>query len=111
MTVCKSETLGANRPAGFVDQISDRAHGADAVPPLTGRGLQSSPHFSGPQPVVASTRRFDSVDYCTVLIGPGYWDTKESMVRSVTPSTVACATKILSKGSLWIRGRLSMATT
>src|ERR1700680_3000215 len=36
----------------------------------------------------------------TVLIGPAYCDTKESMVNSVTPSTVACATKILSKGSL-----------
>jgi hypothetical protein len=36
----------------------------------------------------------------TALIGPGYCDTTESMVSSVTPSTVACATKILSKGSL-----------
>jgi hypothetical protein len=36
----------------------------------------------------------------TALIGPGYCDTAESMVSSVTPSTVACATKILSKGSL-----------
>lgn len=35
----------------------------------------------------------------TALIGPGYCDTTESMVSSVTPSTVACATKILSKGS------------
>jgi len=47
----------------------------------------------------------------TFLIGPGYCDTKESMVSSVTPSTVACATKILSKGSLCIGGKLSMATT
>ena len=36
----------------------------------------------------------------TVLIGPGYCDTKESMVSNVIPSTVACATKILSNGSL-----------
>jgi hypothetical protein len=36
----------------------------------------------------------------TVLMGPGYCDTKESMVNSVTPSTVAWATKTLSKGSL-----------
>ena len=36
----------------------------------------------------------------TALIGPGYCLTTESMVNSVTPSTVACATKILSKGSL-----------
>jgi len=36
----------------------------------------------------------------TALIGPGYRLTTESMVSSVTPSTVACATKILSKGSL-----------
>lgn len=36
----------------------------------------------------------------TAMIGPGYCDTTESMVSSVTPSTVACATKILSKGSL-----------
>ena len=40
------------------------------------------------------------VDFYTVLIGPGYCDTKVSTVRSVTPSTVACATRILSKGSL-----------
>ena len=40
------------------------------------------------------------VDSYTSLIGPGYCDTKESIVNSVTPSTVACATKILSKGSL-----------
>lgn len=41
-----------------------------------------------------------NLDFYTVLIGPGYCDTKASMVSSVTPSTVACATKILSKGSL-----------
>src|SRR5271170_7148072 len=35
----------------------------------------------------------------TVLIGPAYCDTSESMVSSVTPSTVACATRIRSKGS------------
>lgn len=40
------------------------------------------------------------VDPYTILIGPGYCDTKASMVSSVIPSTVACATKILSKGSL-----------
>lgn len=40
------------------------------------------------------------LDRYTVLIGPGYWETRESKVSSVTPSTVACATKILSKGSL-----------
>ena len=36
----------------------------------------------------------------TAVIEPGYCNTTESMVSSVTPSTVACATKILSKGSL-----------
>ena len=39
-------------------------------------------------------------DRYTALIGPGYCETRESMVSSVTPSTVAWATKILSKGSL-----------
>jgi hypothetical protein len=41
-----------------------------------------------------------SVDSYTLLMGPGYCDTKESVVNSVIPSTVACATKTLSKGSL-----------
>ncbi len=50
--------------------------------------------------IFASIFRFSSLNPYTVLIGPGYCDTKESMVSSVTPSTVACATKILSKGSL-----------
>jgi hypothetical protein len=36
----------------------------------------------------------------SVLIGPGYCDTRESMVNNVMPSTVACATKTLSNGSL-----------
>ena len=40
------------------------------------------------------------LDRYTALIGPGYCETRESMVSSVTPSTVAWATKILSKGSL-----------
>ena len=44
--------------------------------------------------------RTSILDPYTILIGPGYCDTRESMVSSVTPSTVACATKILSKGSL-----------
>jgi hypothetical protein len=70
--------------------------GADALPPLTVLRHQASPDCSELQPVIASTLRFNY----TVLIGPGYWDAKESVVRSVTPSTVACATKILSKGSL-----------
>jgi hypothetical protein len=51
------------------------------------------------------------VDSYTVLIGPAYCDTRESMVSSVRPSTVACATKILSKGSLCSNGKLSVATT
>ncbi len=33
------------------------------------------------------------------------------MFKSVMPSTVACATRILSNGSLWSGGRLSVATT
>jgi len=49
---------------------------------------------------LGSTFHVISRDSYTVLIGPGYCDTKESMVSNVTPSTVACATKILSKGSL-----------
>ena len=52
------------------------------------------------QPDIFFYSHSSSVDSYTVLIGPGYCDTKESMVSSVTPSTVACATKILSKGSL-----------
>jgi len=52
------------------------------------------------RPVVLSTPNGASADSYTVLIGPGYWDTKESMVNSVIPSTVACATKTRSKGSL-----------
>ncbi len=47
----------------------------------------------------------------TVRIGPGYCATRESVVKSVMPSTVACATRILSNGSLWNGGRLSAATT
>ncbi len=46
----------------------------------------------------------------TFCIGPGYCDTQGSAVSRVMPSTVACATRIRSKGSLWIGGRLSMAT-
>jgi hypothetical protein len=38
-----------------------------------------------------------------------YWAISGSMVTSVNPSTVACATSILSNGSLWIGGRLSTA--
>ena len=44
--------------------------------------------------------RTSILDPYTALIGPGYCETRESMVSSVTPSTVACATKVLSKGSL-----------
>jgi hypothetical protein len=44
--------------------------------------------------------RTSILDPYTALIGPGFCETRESMVSSVTPSTVACATKILSKGSL-----------
>lgn len=44
-------------------------------------------------------------------IGPGYSATTESAVRSVTPSTVAWATSRRSNGSLWMGGRLSIATT
>src|ERR1039457_2966842 len=47
----------------------------------------------------------------TIRTGPGYSATTESAVRSVIPSTVACATSNRSKGSLWIGGRLSTATT
>ena len=36
----------------------------------------------------------------TVRIGPGYCATKESVVRSVMPSTVACAARRRSNGSL-----------
>ena len=50
-------------------------------------------------PFFVSTRP-SSADSYTALIGPGYCETKESIVSNVTPSTVACATKILSKGSL-----------
>ena len=46
-----------------------------------------------------------------VLIGPGYCDIRESVVNNVIPSTVACANKTLSNGSLCIGGKLSMATT
>src|ERR1700680_3713216 len=53
-------------------------------------GVHSNPIF-GYAPLKRS-----SVDSYTVLIGPGYCDTKESMVNNVIPSTVACATKILS---------------
>jgi hypothetical protein len=38
--------------------------------------------------------------FYTVRIGPGYCATKESLVSSVMPSTVACATRTRSKGSL-----------
>ena len=63
------------------------------------RSPQSGAHQALNQNLVAT---FDSrgVDSYTVLMGPGYSDTSESMVNSVTPSTVAWATKILSKGSL-----------
>jgi len=47
----------------------------------------------------------------TIRTGPGYCATTESPVRRVIPSTVAWATSRRSKGSLWIGGRLSMATT
>src|SRR5437588_13011183 len=59
-----------------------------------------SQHRGSVQPDIFLYSHSSSVDSYTVLIGPGYCDTKESMVSSVTPSTVACATKILSKGSL-----------
>ena len=36
----------------------------------------------------------------TMRIGPGYRDTRESIVNSVIPSTPACATSTLSNGSL-----------
>jgi hypothetical protein len=63
------------------------------------RSPQSGAHQALNQNLVAT---FDSrgVDSYSVLMGPGYSDTSESMVNSVTPSTVAWATKILSKGSL-----------
>jgi hypothetical protein len=73
-----------------------------------GSWLRTSSHEGpgqfGPYPVhyqiFATTSALSSVNSYTVLIGPGYGDTRGSMVSSVTPSTVACATKILSKGSL-----------
>lgn len=46
----------------------------------------------------------------TPRTGPGYCATNESAVSSVIPSTVACATSMRSKRSLWICGKLSMAT-
>jgi hypothetical protein len=65
---------------------------ADCAKPITGEVhvATQEPRWNG----TAFWNRY------TALIGPGYCDTAESTVSSVTPSTVACATKILSKGSL-----------
>jgi hypothetical protein len=48
--------------------------------------------------------------YQTLRIGPGYWATIGSAVSSRMPSTADCATSMRSKGSLWIGGRLAIAT-
>ena len=63
------------------------------------RSPQSGAHQALNQ-ILAAILYSRGVDSYTVRIGPGYSDTNGSMVNSVTPSTVACATKILSKGSL-----------
>lgn len=46
----------------------------------------------------------------SLSIGPGYCAISVSAVSKVMPSTVACATRIRSNGSLWMGGRLSMNT-
>jgi len=48
--------------------------------------------------------------YQTLRTGPGYWATIGSAVSSRMPSTDDCATSMRSKGSLWIDGRLAIAT-
>ena len=48
--------------------------------------------------------------YQTLRIGPGYWATIGSAVSSRIPSTADCATSRRSNRSLWIGGRLAIAT-
>ena len=58
-------------------------------------------HPKAPAGLAYTFRRKEiSLHSYTVLIGPGYCATKESLVNRVIPSTVAWAIKILSKGSL-----------
>jgi hypothetical protein len=46
----------------------------------------------------------------TCRTGAGYWATSGSVVSRVMPSTIDCATRRRSKGSLWMGGRPSVAT-
>ena len=50
-----------------------------------------------------------ALDVHTFRIGPGYRATMASVVRSVIPSSCAWATRMRSKGSLWMWGRRATA--
>ncbi len=94
-----SSSLGHSSTSSFMNPFSSR------VPP-TSRDLQEPGHERCRLPLSFALYRA-----YTMRIGPGYFATKESVVRSVTPSTVACATRTRSNGSLLIGGRPSIATT
>ena len=81
--VLSRKIIGRETPRGRRADCAKTTTGGVHI--ATQQWLWNAPKFWGPY---------------TILIGPGYCDTRESMVSSVTPSTVACATKILSKGSL-----------
>lgn len=71
----------------------------------------ASPVTPAAHNLVLAISREPEHHFYIALIGPGYCDSRESVVNNVIPSTVAWATKTLSKGSLCIGGKLSMATT
>jgi hypothetical protein len=88
-----------DRPNQTLQIASSRLVAGDGPAALSGE-LAEIKNRQGIRSSILGGEPGREVDSYTVLIGPAYCDTKESMVNSVTPSTVACATKILSKGSL-----------
>jgi hypothetical protein len=66
--------------------------------------------FPGEGPGASIILSWRAQQYQTLRTGPGYWATIGSAVSSRMPSTADCATSMRSNGSLWIGGRLAIAT-